>query len=360
MQEIKSVKDADVSGKRVLVRVDYNVTLKDGVVDDDMRIKASIPTIELLRQKGASKITVMTHFGRPEGKVDPRWDLAPIRKHMAELGLQDVELLENLRFDPREEAGDESFAKELALHGDIYVNDAFSASHRAHASITGVPKLLPSYVGLELESEIQHLTAALTPPAGSLAVIGGAKFETKQPLIEKLLQKYSQLLLGGALGSDVIRARGWPVGASLISKIPVPENIAGDEHLLVANDAVVKDVDADAERTALVVDIQSSESIVDIGPATAKQWADTVRKAPFVLWNGPMGIYEDGFTNGTDALAEALSTSAGKAVIGGGDTATALQKFTFDVERVFVSTGGGAMLEFLVDGTLPGIEALKH
>ncbi len=249
--------------------------------------------------------------------------------------------------------------KKLAEGQDIFVNDAFAVSHRAHASVVGVTKFLPSYAGFLIEEEIKRLSAALTPPAGSIAIIGGAKFETKLPLLTKLLSLYDTLLLGGALGNDVIKARGFPFGDSLVSSVPVPIDIASSEKLYVALDAVLLDEEKQA-RDGFVTDTRSKERIVDIGPKTAKEWGDKISKAPFVLWNGPMGIYEDGFVKGTDALAEALVASGADAVIGGGDTAAALAKFTFDPEKIFVSTGGGAMLEFLANGTLPGLEVLKR
>jgi len=222
-----------------------------------------------------------------------------------------------------------------------------------------VSRLLPSYAGLRFEDEIQKLSEALTPPKGALAIIGGAKFETKQPLIEKLLSSYSKVLLGGALGNDVIKARGLSVGASLVSNVPVPTAIASEARLEIATDAVVSERAKNVERTALTNDIRAVEAIVDIGPNTARAWGEAINTAPFVLWNGPMGIYEDGHTRGTDALAEALANSPTQAVVGGGDTVAAISKFSFDPARVFISTGGGAMLEFLTNGTLPGIEPLK-
>jgi phosphoglycerate kinase len=197
------------------------------------------------------------------------------------------------------------------------------------------------------------------PPRGAVAVIGGAKFETKQPLISKLLSSYVAVLLGGALGNDVIKARGMPFGASLVSPAPVPIDIASDEKLFVASDVAVRDASTKEAREALVNDIRMNEEIVDIGPRTSGQWAAMLGQAPFVLWNGPMGVYEDGFVAGTEALASALAKSGAFAVVGGGDTAAAVAKFSFDSKRVFVSTGGGAMLEFLTAGTLPALEALK-
>ena len=358
MMELRSIREAVVNGKRVLVRVDFNVPMKDDVIQDDSRIKAALPTIQFLTDNGAT-VLLATHLGRPDGKVVEELRTAPLQKKLEELGIKGVEMLENLRFDPREEQNDPSLAQELAARADIFVNDAFGTAHRAHASTVGVASLLPSYAGLLMEREVEALTEALTPPKGSIAVIGGAKFETKQPLIEKLLSLYDTILLGGALGNDVIKARGHAVGASLMSSVPVPVSIASNERLQIATDAVVSERELHAERTALINDIRAVEAIVDIGPNTARAWSKEIAEAPFVLWNGPMGIYEDGHMSGTDALAQALVSSPAKAVVGGGDTVAAIAKHSFNPSRVFLSTGGGAMLEFLAKGTLPGLEVLK-
>lgn len=364
MQEIKSVQDLEVSGKRVLVRVDFNVPLKGGVVADDTRIRAALPTIKLLLERGASKIILLTHLGRPEGASDAggKQDLhiAPVRARLQELlDSPLIELLENLRFDPREEANDPVFAQELANQGDVYVNEAFANSHRAHASMVGVPKLLPHAAGLRLIEEIKHLEVALNPQGKALAIVGGAKFETKIPLFEKLTRAYPELLLGGALANDMLKARGFPVGASLVSKQPVPAVLAGDDKILLPSDLIVGEVGQDAERSTLVTDIRANERAIDIGAVTAVAWAKKIHEADFILWNGPMGIYEEGYTDATDVLAQALVGSNAQAVVGGGDTIAALKDQPFDPGRIFISTGGGAMLQFLADGTLPAIEALK-
>ncbi len=359
MQEIKSVADADVRGKRVLVRADLNVPLVEGVIADDMRIRVAVPTLELLHQNGAAQIIVLAHLGRPEGKVVESLKLAPVEARLRELTKVPFAMHENLRFDPREEANDESFAKELAALGDIYINEAFSDAHRAHASIVGIPKFLPGYAGLRFVEEVTKLSEALTPPQGAVAVIGGAKFETKLPLIKKLLQSYERVLVGGALGNDFIKARGLPFGQSLISSVGVPPEVASDERVLMPTDAVFIEVGSNAERVGSVVDIRAVESIIDIGPQTRVAWSDIVSKSSFVLWNGPLGLYEKGYGDGTDAIAEALVKSGIRAAVGGGDTVAAIEKFKFDPAKVFVSTGGGAMLDFLTEGTLPGIEALK-
>lgn len=359
MPGIKSVSEADVAGKRVLVAVDLNVPVREGKVQGDMRIHAILPTLELLHQKGAAKIILLSHLGRPGGKVVEELRMAPVEARLKELTQVPCEVHENLRFDPREEANDEEFAKELAALGDVYVNEAFSDSHRTHASIVALPKLLPHYVGLRFVDEMRELNAALTPPQGAVALIGGAKFETKEPFIQKILSLYSEILLGGALGDDLLKARGLPFGASLISEGGVSVEVASSERLVVPQDVVVVEGEANAERTAFVADIRRNERVVDIGPHTAHAWSEKLSKASFVLWNGPMGIYEEGYADGTDALAAALVASGVWAVIGGGDTAAAVRKYKFDPAKVFISTGGGAMLQFLTEGTLPGIEALK-
>lgn len=360
MQGIRSVADADVAGKRVLLRVDFNVPLHEGKVADDTRIRAALPTLKLLIEKGAAKVVLLTHLGRPKGSKDDTVRVAPVAAHLKTLlDHPAIEVRENLRFDPREEANDPAFAKELAQEGDLYVNEAFSNSHRAHTSMVGLPKLLPHYAGLNLMEELMHVSTALTPPQGSIALIGGAKFETKLPLIQRLLSLYSEILLGGALGNDIIKARGLPFGGSLVSATPVPPEVAADERLVIPQDAIFAETGSNAERSGLVVDIRTNEGIIDIGPFTSKLWSEKVAKAPFVLWNGPMGIYEQGYRDGTDAIATALAQSGTRAVVGGGDTVASLKKQSFDPDKVFISTGGGAMLQFLAEGTLPALEALK-
>lgn len=357
--EVRSVADAGVAGKRVLVRVDFDVPLKEGKVIDDTRLRAAVPTLELLHARGAAQIMLLGHVGRP-GKAVEALRVAPVATRLRELTAVPFEAHENVRFDPREEGGDESFARELASLGDVFVNEAFANSHRAHASMTGIPKFLPGFAGLHVMEELAHLEYALTPPKGSVAVIGGAKFETKQPLIEKLLSLYGEVLLGGALGNDVIKVRGLPFGDSLISELPVPLTIAMSQNLRVADDAVVMEAGVKAERDVLINDIRAVERIVDIGQSTRALWSEKISHASFVLWNGPMGVYEEGFVDGTDALAAALAKADMRAVVGGGDTVAALAKHSFDPTKVFLSTGGGAMLQFLTEGTLPAIEALKR
>ena len=362
MIALRSVQDAEVRDKRVLVRVDFNVPMQDGRIVDDARIKATLPTITLLLEKGAQKIILLTHLGRPEGKENEKDRVAPLFERLATYidDVTRIEMHENLRFDPREEAGDETFAQELAALGEVYVNDAFSNSHRAHASMVALAKLLPSYAGLQLVREVAHISEALTPPKNSIAIVGGAKFETKEPLLVKLLQKYSTVLLGGALANDMLKVRGTPVGHSLLSEKPVPTVIAEDDRIVIPIDVMVE-CGENQRRVAHTADVRSDESIMDIGPDTAAAWAHMIQESEFVLWNGPTGVFEKGFVEGTQKLASAIVAGKCKAVLGGGDTAAALAAFQFDAERIFVSTGGGAMLEFLTnDGTLPALEVLQQ
>ena len=265
---------------------------------------------------------MITHIGRPEGKVVEELRVAPVEKKLRELTQAPFVMEENLRFDPGDEANDPEFAKKLATLGDIFVNDAFAVCHRAEASTVGVAQLLPSYAGFLIQKEIEKLSGALTPPSGAIAIIGGAKVETKAPLIEKFASIYSKVLVGGAIANEYK-----PTAANVLMPTDGAPQLVG---------------------------------MFDIGPQTKAAWVSEIANASFVAWNGPVGMYEkEPFNEGTNALAGALVASKASAVIGGGDTAAALEKFTFDPARIFISTGGGAMLELLIHGTLPGIEALK-
>lgn len=317
---MRSVRDADVGGKKVLLRVDFNVPMQGDQVTDDTRITAAVPTIKLLLERGAHVI-LLTHLGRPDGKVVEELRTAPLMAKLSEYVQGDIEMLENLRFDPREEANDPAFAKELASKGDIFVNDAFAVSHRAHASTVGITQFLPSYAGLLMEKEVEHLSHALTPPAGAVAIMAVTKID-KIPLVNKLATLYGKVLVGGPVPADFVPA---------VPNIEAPTD-----------------------------GIPQREGLLDIGPATREKYIAEVSRAPFILWNGPLGWYEKGYTQSTDAIANKIIETGVQAVIGGGDTIHALEKFSFDPQKVFLSTGGGAMLEFLAQGTLPGIEPLKQ
>lgn len=362
---LKSIRDLEVKGKRVLVRADFNVPIDmEGAYrpTDDTRIRAAIPTLEFLHAQGAAHIIILTHLGRPGGAVNEALRVAPLAEHLRTLTGVPFELKENLRFDPREEANDPAFARELAALGDVYVNEAFPVSHRSDASLVELPKLLPSAAGLRFEEEVARLSEALLPEQPALALIGGAKFETKEPLLSALSQRYQRVLVGGVLGNDLLKSRGWPVGRSLVANAVAPTALANNQKLIMPEDLLVAregSTPVTGARSANTGDIRAEEMIVDIGPRTAQAWSREIAQARFVVWNGPMGWYERGYVGGTEQMARALAAASCRAVVGGGDTAAALQKVSFDANRVFLSTGGGAMLQFLVDGTLPGIELLR-
>lgn len=375
MRSIESLSEADLRGKRVLVRAGLDVSVSNtGEVGDLFRVRRAIPTLQFLSDRGA-RVVIISHVGR-----DPKESNAPIaetlRHHLpvsfvpdltgvvarqAVEGLRNGEILmlENLRQDERETANDEGFARELASLGDIYVNDAFSAAHRAHASVVSVPKLLPAYAGLLLAEEVAQLSRARTPESPSFAILGGAKFETKSHLIRSLLEKYDHVFITGALANDVFKANGLPVGVSLVSaELPGPD-VLEHPHFLAPTDVTVELMNGQA-RVELPQDVQADEKIVDIGPDSVALIAPYIADAKFILWNGPTGLYEHGYTHWTHAIGEIIAKNPGQKVIGGGDTLAVLQDSGVpDDQFGFLSTGGGAMLEYLLDGTLPGIQALE-
>jgi phosphoglycerate kinase len=374
MKYISDVPISELKGKRVLVRAGLDVPLdKNGDVADIFRVKAAAKTLKFLSAAGARTI-VLSHIGR-----DPKETNEPVaralktefpivyisdllgtaaKQAVAAMQAGEVLLLENLRCDEREAANDDGFARELAALGEIYVDDAFSVAHRAHASIVGIPKYLPSYAGILMHDEVEILTKARNPEHPSFAILGGAKFETKSPLIKVLLESYDHLFLTGALANDVFKAKGLPVGVSLISKeLPTPEILA-NPRFLAPVDVTVEHADKQASVKNPEA-VAADEKIVDIGPDSVALIAPYIAAAKFILWNGPTGLYEDGFTSYTHAIAELIAKSGAHTVIGGGDTIAVVEESgtTFG-SNVFLSTGGGAMLEFLLDGTLPGIQAL--
>ena len=386
-----SVRDADVAGHRVLVRVDFNVPLDGGAVADDMRIQAALPTIELLRERGAALILV-SHLGRPGGKVCPELSLAPVAKRLGELlgievtmasglvgdgvdlhcgalGPGDVMLLENTRFDPRETANDASLAEALAQLGDLYVNDAFGAAHRAHASTEGVAHYLPAYAGLLLEREMNELTAVVESPTKPLVVVlGGSKVSDKIGVIDRFLEVADQILIGGAMCFSFFRAQGIGTGDSLVEEagVKLAEEAlerakgSGCELTLPVDLVLGKSFAADTERRQSDgVEVPDGWMGLDVGPRTAKLYAEAVAGAGTVLWNGPMGAFEmEPFAGGTRTVAEAVATAPGTTVIGGGDSVAALRKFGLDDRVDWLSTGGGASLELLEGKKLPGVEVL--
>jgi len=378
MKCIDEVPAAELKGKRVILRADFNVPLdKNGKASDVFRLKKGWTTVDLLAKAGA-KVIVLSHIGR-----DPEETLAPVAEALRQFGRVvyvpdllgpaaknavaamadgDVLLLENLRKDPRETENGEDLAKELASFGDLYVDDAFAAAHRAHASIVGIPKFLPHYCGLLMRDEVNALNAARMPQAPSFAILGGAKFETKAPLIKLLLEKYDHLFITGALANDVFKAKGLPVGISLISKELPDENVLNNAHFLAPIDVTVEQPDKQA-RVKKPEEVAADDKIVDIGPDSIALIAPFIEQANFILWNGPTGLYESGYTQYTQAIAELVSHAVARgarSVIGGGDTIAAIEGSGIDGSKLgFLSTGGGAMLEYLLQGTLPGIEALN-
>ncbi len=375
MKDIYDVPLSELKGKRVLVRAGLDVPLdKSGNVSDIFRVKQAAKTLRFLSGAGARTI-VLSHIGRkPEETNEPVAralkaeiklvyvaDLLGTPAHQAVSAMAEGEvlLLENLRRDEREAGNDDGFARELAALGEIYVDDAFSVAHRAHASIVGIPKYLPSYAGILMRDEVEILTRARNPEHPSFAILGGAKFETKSPLIKLLLATYDHLFITGALANDVFKARGLPVGVSLISKELPDEAVLGNPHFVAPVDVTVERADKQGF-VKKPEDVAEGEKIVDIGPDSVAAIASLIASAKFILWNGPTGLYEDGFTSYTHAIADLISKSGDRAVIGGGDTIAVIEDSgaTFG-SNVFLSTGGGAMLEFLLNGTLPGLDALN-
>lgn len=388
----RSMTSADVRGKRVLCRVDFNVPLENGEITDDTRIRAALPTIEWLMEHGA-KVILCSHAGRPKGKVVEEMRLAPAASRLGELlGKQvtmvpevtgdvpkaaiadmqegDVLLLENLRFDPREEKNDPSMAEELADLADIYVNDAFGAAHRAHASTAGVADYLPAYLGLLMQKEVDSLGKLLDNPGRPFAaVIGGAKVSDKIAVLENLVSKVDHLLIGGGMANTFLLAQGKEVGTSLVEadKVDLANTIiekasqAGVQLHLPTDAVVAGDIKAGSGEVVLVDAIPSDQSIFDIGPETARAYAKVIAGMKTVLWNGPLGVAENpAFAGGTRAVAEAVANADGYTVIGGGDSVAAVEQLGFADKIDHISTGGGASLELLEGKELPGIAAIPE
>jgi phosphoglycerate kinase len=359
-----------LEGKRVLVRADFNVPLRDGEIADDLRIRAALPTIRWLQDHGAT-IVACTHLGRPKGGPDPRYSVAPVRARLAELA-RGVELLENLRYDPGEEGNDPAFVARLVDGFDAYVNDAFGASHRAHASIVGPPQVLPSAAGRLLAKEVEVLLGLRTNPRRPfVAILGGSKVSDKLKVIEALLEVADELLIGGGMCFTFLAALGNGVGASLLEEDMVATCRALlDEHgdrLVLPTDITalgpggkLMDPEVGGDVRQVGTTVPEGWMGVDIGPGTAADFGDRIAEARTVFWNGPMGVFEDPrFAAGTRAVAQAVADTAGFTVVGGGDSAAALAQFGLDDEVDHVSTGGGASLELLEQGDLPGLAALR-
>lgn len=376
---MKIIQDIEhLEGVKVIVRVDYNVPIRNGFVVDDFRIRSSLETIDFLLSRGA-KVILIAHLESADG-TNPTLEPASITLNNLgvktrfipnlknaysiienELGNGECILLENLRFFEGEKKNDEKFAKELASLADIYVNDAFSVSHRKHASVVGLPKLLPSYAGIQLNREVANLSRAFSPTHPFLFIIGGAKFDTKLPLIERFSKLADSIFMGGALANDILKARGVSVGKSKVSENNTHEiaKIASDNKIVVPIDVIVTD-----HKEKDVNAISAEDAIYDAGRDTISFLAEQIKKSNFVLWNGPLGTYEDGYQGATLELAKIIAERGAKdksfiSIVGGGDTTASISNLNIEDKFTFISTGGGAMLDFLAQGTLPGIEALK-
>jgi phosphoglycerate kinase len=360
-----------VDGWRVLLRADFNVPIRDGAIADDLRIRAALPTIEWLQGHGAH-VVACTHLGRPKGKVDERYSVEPVRRRLAELA-PGVELLENLRFDPGEEANDPAFVERLINGFDAFVNDAFGASHRAHASIVGPPRALPSAAGRLLAREVEVLLGLREHPRRPfVAVLGGSKVSDKLAVIEALLGVADALLVGGGMCFTFLAAQGNPVGDSLLEADMVDTcgkllaDHAGRLVLPVDITALgpggeLMNPDAGGDVRQVGTRVPDGWTGVDIGPGTAAEFGDRIADARTVFWNGPMGVFEDPrFEAGTRAVAQAVADTRAFTVVGGGDSAAALAQFGLAGEVDHLSTGGGASLELLEQGDLPGLEALRN
>ncbi len=385
----KTVRDVDLKGKRVLMRVDFNVPMEKGVVTDDKRIRAALPTIQYVLDQGASLI-LMSHLGRPKGGPDPEFSLKPAAEALAKLlgrpvqmapdcvgpeveamaqALKsgDVLMLENTRFHKGEEKNDLELARKMAALGDVYVNDAFGSAHRAHSSTEGVARFLPAVAGFLMEQELEYLSRATYNPAHPyVAILGGAKISDKIAVVENLLTKCDTLIIGGGMANTFLAAKGYNMQESLVEAGSLGTAKAilekGGDKILLPVDAVVADK-FDAEANAQVVDVAAIPAgwrMLDIGPKSVAKFGEVLKEAKLVVWNGPMGVFEfPKFAEGTFAIARLLAESSTITVIGGGDSASAVKKAGVAKKMTHVSTGGGASLEFLEGKVLPGVAALN-
>ena len=393
---VRDLSDAELRGRRVLVRVDFNVPMDaHGAVTDDTRIRAALPTLDALLARGAGVLVLLSHLGRPKGKPDPAFSLAPVARHLATLTSHPVRfvavtvgeeaeratreaapgtilLMENTRFLPGEEKNDDALARAMARLGDLYVNDAFGSAHRAHASTEGVARYLrPAVAGLLMDRELRFLGDALADPARPfVAVLGGAKISGKIDVIEALLPKVDRLLVGGAMACTFFRAMGLETGGSLVEadRVALAAALlqrAGDRLVLPDDALVAPALDRAAAAHAVARDaIPGAEAMFDIGPRSAARFAGELARARTVLWNGPMGVFETPpFDAGTRAVAIAMASATGAGattIVGGGDSAAAVEEMGLAAQMTHVSTGGGASLEFLEGKTLPGVAALDQ
>ena len=391
----QSVRDVSLTGKRVLMRVDFNVPLRDGVVSNDARIRAAVPTLQFLLERETKALVLLSHLGRPKGRVDPGSSLRPVAVRLGELLGRELHfsadcggplthsalatlpeggilLLENTRFEPGETSNDPDLARSLASLADVFVNDAFGAAHRAHASTVGVAQFLPAVGGLLMERELDYLATALEAPRRPfVAILGGAKVSDKIRVIEALLKKVDRLLIGGGMANTFFRAQGLDLGASLVEedavKIAATLLEKHGERIVLPTDAVLGDSfseDADLRCIRLNEAVPPGWAIYDIGPATLRRFAAELVDARTIVWNGPMGVFElKPFARGSNkvaALLAAATASGATTIIGGGDSAAAVEAAGLAASVTHISTGGGASLEMLEGRVLPGVEALDE
>lgn len=391
----KTVRDIDVSGKRVLARCDFNVPMKDGEITDDIRITAALPTIQYLQEQGA-KVILMSHMGRPKGEAKPEFSLKPVADRLSKLlgkdvifaasdvvvddqvkaaadalGAGEVMLLENVRYRKEETKNEEPFTGQLAALGEIFVNDAFGTAHRAHCSTAGLAKYMPSVSGFLIEREVKFLGDALdSPQRPFVAIMGGAKVADKIPVIENLLKKVDALIIGGGMSYTFFKAMGYEIGTSILDEesiglakdLMAQADKAGVKLLLPVDTVCAKEFKNDSEKAVFDRAQMPSDMMgMDIGPKTITLYKETIAKAKTIVWNGPAGVFEmPAFAEGTKAIAQALAESGATTIIGGGDSAAAVEQFGYADQMTHISTGGGASLEFLEGKELPGIACLEE
>jgi phosphoglycerate kinase len=385
----KTIRDIDVKGKRVLVRVDFNVPIKDGKVGDDTRVRAALPTLEYLLEKGAA-LVLCSHLGRPKGTADTKYSLRPVADHLSELLKSPVHfaedcigpaaesaaralkpgevlLLENTRFHPEEEKNDPKMAKQLAALAEVYVNDAFGSAHRAHASTEGVAKFLPAVAGFLMEKEIQYLGGVIeNPERPFIAVLGGAKISDKIGVIKNLLKRADSILVGGGMANTFFKAQGYPVADSLVEDeaLQTAKEIlaqAGSKMRLPVDVVIADRFEADANHRLMPTGpIPDGWRILDIGPETVAHFSKVIRESKTMVWNGPMGVFEfPEFAKGTFAIAQAAADSRAVTIVGGGESVAAVKQSGLANKITHISTGGGASLEMLEGLVLPGVAALQ-
>ena len=382
---LRSIKDLDLRGKRVFVRVDFNVPIKNGTITDDTRVRSSLPTIRYAIEQGARSVILASHLGRPKGKPNPEYSLRPVATHLADLlgrpvafddpKADGVVLLENLRFNPGEEKNDPAFAAQLAAMADVYVNDAFGSAHRAHASTEGiVSHVKEAGAGLLMAAELEYLGRVLeSPDRPFVAILGGAKVSDKLEVIQNLVPRVDALLIGGAMAYTFFKARGLEVGKSLVEEdlLDAARDVEAQARArnlrfeLPVDHVVATALSQEAGAAAVTLDVGDpaigDRLGLDIGPRTIERYRDIIRSARTVTWNGPMGVFEiDAFARGTVEIARAVADVNGTTVIGGGDSVAAVEKAGVTDRITHISTGGGASLEFLGGRKLPGVEALNR